>query len=84
MMYLFSDHYIGPATGLDLAIDDAHSVLIEGWRGGAYVKAFCQVKFERVTAESRGSAPKVMRESAENTELPLWPAGGAESLRLPS
>ena len=47
-------------------------------------KPAAKEKCERAAAESRGTAPKVTRESAENTELSLWPAGGAESLRLPS
>ena len=42
-----------------------------------------QGKCERAAAQSQGAAPKVTRESAENTEPSLWPAGGAEPLRLP-
>ena len=47
-------------------------------------KPAAKEKCERVAAESQGTATKVTRENAENTEPLMWPAGGAESLRLPS
>jgi len=45
-------------------------------------KPAAKERCEKVAAESQGTAPRVTRESAEDAELSLWPAGGAEYLRL--
>ena len=79
--YLVSDHTRGITRTRTPALSRSTGFVTYGV---VLVRVRVRVRCERVVAESQGTTPRVTKESAEDSELQLWPAEGAESLRLPS